>query len=420
MKKVIFGAIAGSLMFASSAIAAEVTLRVAYSIPNLWANVQEQIAAEFMAANPGIKIVLDAPSETYADGVQRLLRESVAGNLPDVAYVGLNRWRILESRGLTVGLDKLVGDPNAFAKKGYTPALRSLGQFKGKQYAVAVSASTLVIYVNPKLVAQAGGSMEKFPTDFDGLIDLAARINKLDATTEGIWVAAHDWRFQSLLGSHGGRPMNEDETAITFDSAAGVAAATLYSRFGSEAGMKTYGGNEARQAFAAGKLGIYVDSSSYLTRVTEGAGDRFSVTLMPLIVAAEDKSSVYFPTGGSALVMLTEDKAKQEAAWKYILFATSPRGAKIVVENSGYAPTNAIVLEDKRYLGEFYAKNENSRRAHAQVAAYSGPWYAYPGAEGVAVTDLIAAGLVDVIEGADPEAKMHAVAEDVRSKLGLK
>jgi multiple sugar transport system substrate-binding protein len=391
-----------------------------YAIPNLWANVQKQIAAEFMAENPGIKIELDAPAETYADGVQRILRESVAGNLPDIAYVGLNRWRILEDRGLTVGLDKLIGDPKTFAKMGYTPALRSLGQFKDKQYAVAVSASTLVIYVNPKLVAQAGGSMAQFPTDFDGLISLAAKINKLDGTTDGIWVAAHDWRFQSLLGSHGGRPMNADETAITFDSAAGIAAATLYSRFGKEAGMKTYGGNEARQAFAAGKLGIYVDSSSYLTRVTEGAGDRFNVTLMPLIVAAKDKSSVYFPTGGSALVMLTEDKAKQEAAWKYIMFATSPRGAKIVVENSGYAPTNAIVLEDKRYLGEFYAKNENSRKAHAQVAAYSGPWYAYPGAEGVAVTDLIAAGLVEVIEGADPEAKMHAVAEDVRSKLGLK
>ncbi len=420
MKKVIFGAIAGSLLFASSAIAAEITIRVHYAIPNLWADVQKQIATEFMAANPGIKIELDAPAETYADGVQRILRESVAGNLPDLAYVGLNRWRILESRGLTVGLDKLIGDPKAFAKMGYTPALRSLGQFKGTQYAVAVSASTLVIYVNPKLITQAGGSIKKFPSDFDGLIGLAAKINKLDATTDGIWIAAHDWRFQSLLGSYGGRPMNADETAITFDSAAGVAAATLYARFGSEAGMRTYGGNEARQAFAAGKLGIYVDSSSYLTRVTEGAGDRFDVTLLPLIVAAKDKSSVYFPTGGSALVMLTEDSAKQAAAWKYIMFATSPRGAKIVVENSGYAPTNAIVLEDESYLGKFYATHENSRRAHAQVAAYSGPWYAYPGAEGVAVTDLIAAGLVEVIEGADPKKKMHSVADVVRSKLGLK
>jgi len=420
MKKSLILAAALSAFAFGSAHAEDVTVRVHYAHPNLWKDVQEKIAADFMAANPGIKIVLDAPAKTYADGAQQLLREGVAGELPDLAYVGLNRWRILQARDLTVELDPLIGDAAAFEAKGYTPALRSLGQFKGKQYAVAASASTLVIYVNPKLVEQAGSSLDAFPKDFDGLIDLAAKINGLGDNIDGVWVDAHDWRFQSMLGSYGGRPMNEDETAITFDSEAGVAAATLYSRFAKDAGMKTYDGNAARQAFAAGTLGLYIDSSSYLTRLVEGAGERFAVTVMPFIVAAEDKSKVYFPTGGSAIIMLTKDKAKQDAAWKYVLYATGPNGAKTVVENSGYAPTNAVVLKDNQYLGDFYAKNENSRRAHAQVAAYSGPWYAYPGAEGVAVTDLIAAGLVEIIEGADPEAKIKEVAADVRGKLGLK
>lgn len=420
MRKSLFAAAALGLMAIGSAQAEDVTVRVHYAHPNLWKNVQEKIAADFMAANPGIKIELDAPAKTYAEGAQQLLREGVADKLPDVAYVGLNRWRILEARGLTVELDPFIGDAAAYEKMGYTPALRSLGQFKGKQYAVAASASTLVIYVNPKLVEQAGGSLDAFPSDFDGLIALAAKINALGDNIDGAWVAAHDWRFQSMLGSYGGRPMNEDETAITFDSDAGIAAATLYARFAKEAGMKTYDGNAARQAFAAGTLGLYIDSSSYLTRMVEGAGDRFAVTVVPFIVAAADKSSVYFPTGGSAIVMLTKDKAKQDAAWKYVMYATGPNGAKTVVENSGYAPTNAVVLEDAKYLGDFYANNENSRRAHAQVAAHSGPWYAYPGAEGVAVTDLIGAALVEIVEGADPAATIKAVADDVRAKLGMK
>jgi len=101
-------------------------------------------------------------------------------------------------------------------------------------------------------------------------------------------------------------------------------------------------------------------------------------------------------------------------------YATGPEGAKIVVENTGYAPTNAVVLQDESYLGAFYAKNQNAKRAHAQVSAYAGPWYSYPGSEGVAVTDLIAAGLVEVIDGADADAKIKEVASDVRAKLGLK
>lgn len=416
MKKFALAA-AVSLAATSAASAEEITLRVHYSIPTLWQDVQQKLEAAFEEAHPEIEITLDSPESTYEEGVQRLLREAVAGTLPDVAYVGLNNWRILEARGLTQPLDPFLGDdPDAL---GYTPALRSLGQYQGVQHALATSASTLVVYVNPELVEQAGGSLEDFPSDFDGLIELAAAIDGLGGTVDGVWVDTHDWRFQSMLGSYGGRPMTEDESDITFDSEAGIAAATLYKRFAEEAGMQGYSGEEARQAFAAGTLGLYIDSSSYLTRLVEGAGDRFDVTVMPFIVAAEDPSTVYFPTGGSGIVMLTDDPERQAAAWEYISFVTGPEGAKIIVENTGYAPTNALVLTDESYLGSFYAQNENARRAHQQVADFAGPWYAYPGAEGVAVTDLIAAALVEVRDGADPEETIKALAETVRGRLGM-
>ena len=420
MKKTFFAAVLLMLYSVSVVQAADIELKLHYAHPNLWKTIQQKIAESFMAKNPGIKVKLEAPAKTYAEGAQQLLRDAVANQLPDVAYVGLNRWRILEARGLTIALDGLIGNVSEFENKGYTPALRSLGQYKGSQYAIAAAASTLVIYVNPSLVNRVGGSMTSFPTDFNSLISLAAKINNLGSNIDGVWVSTHDWRFQSMLGSYGGRPMNEDETAITFDSQAGINAAKLYYRLSKETGMRKYGGNEARQAFAAGLLGIYIDSSSYLTRVTEAVGNRFQVTVKPFIVASEDKSVVYFPTGGSAIVMFTKDKAKQQAAWKYMQFASGPEGAKIVVANSGYAPTNALVLQDNHYLGAFYAKNSNSRVAHAQVAAYAGPWYAYPGAEGVAVTDLIGAALVEVVSGSDPESTIKVLANKVRTKLNLK
>ena len=101
-----------------------------------------------MAKYPDIKIEIDGPAEGYEDGVQRLLREFVAGTAPDVAYVGLNLWRVLEDRGLAQPLDGFVGG----LEQGYTPALLSLGRFQDTQYALATSASTLVMYVNPTLV----------------------------------------------------------------------------------------------------------------------------------------------------------------------------------------------------------------------------------------------------------------------------
>lgn len=411
--------IGASLMMAAPARADTTTINVHYAHPNLWSEVQKTIRDEFEKRHPEINVTFDAPAQTYAKGVQRLVRESVANKLPDVAFVGLNRWRILQERDLAVPLGQFIESEKAFREKGYTGALRSLGQYQGKQYALAASASTLVIYANPKLVERAGGSMDDFPRTFDGLIKLAGKINDLGQNVDGVWVAPHDWRFQSMLGSYGGRPMNAEETDITFDSEAGIKAARLYQRFADEGGMDLYNDTAARQAFASGNLGIYIDSSSYLTRVQEAVGDRFDVQLRRFIVAAEDESEVYFPTGGSAAVMLTEDPAKQKAAWEYMTFATGPIGAKVVVQNTGYAPTNATVLQDDKYLGDFYETHPNARRAHAQVAEFSGPWYAYPGPEGVAVTDQIAAALVDVVEGADPEKRIKQLADNVRGKLNM-
>lgn len=410
--------ITAGITFAATVASAQTTeIRVHYAIPTIWADTQAALEAAFEENNPEIDIVLDGPAESYAEGVQRLLREAVAGTLPDVAYVGLNRWRILEARGLTQPLDQFLPDDPASA--GYTGALLSLGEYQGAQHALGTSASTLVMYVNPSLVERAGGSMDDFPTTFDGVIDLAAKIDALGENIDGIWVDRHDWRFQSLLGSFGGRPMNADESDITFDDEAGLAAAALYQRFADEAGMKSYIDDQARQAFPAGNLGIMLESSSLLKRFQEAAGDRFEVTVKKLPIAADDPSEVYFPTGGSAIVMLTEDEEKQRAAWEYISFVTGPEGAKIIVENTGYAPTNSIVLEDESYLGGYYESNPQAKVAHEQVAAHAGPWYAYPGAEGVAVTDLIAASLVEVAEGADPEPTIKALAETVRDRLDM-
>ncbi|PVB62331.1 ABC transporter substrate-binding protein [Labrenzia sp. 011] len=407
--------------FALTATAAhgqETEIRVHYAIPTIWADTQKALADAFMEKHPEIRITLDGPAESYADGVQRLLRESVAGTAPDVAYVGLNRWRILEDRDMTRPLDGFIGDNPA--EQGYTPALLSLGRFEGKQHALATSASTLVMYVNPNLVEQAGGSMDNFPTTFDGVIELAARIDALDDTTDGIWIDRHDWRYQSLLGAYGGRPMNADETDITFDSAEGIAAAGLYQRFAREAGMKSYSYKDARQALPAGTLGIMFESSSLQTRFEEGAGDAFELTVKPLPLATSDKEKVYFPTGGSGIVMLTGDEEKQKAAWDYIAFVTSPEGQKIIVETTGYAPANAKVIEDKSYLGAFYENNPNALVAHTQIANHAGPWFAYPGPEGVAATDLIAASLVEISEGADADKAMKDLAETLRVQLGMK
>ena len=406
---------------ATAPAAAQTELRVHYALPQLFSDIQERVAARFMEQNPDITIVFDAPAEEYEPGVQRLLREAVAGTAPDIAYVGLNRWRILQEQGLAQPLNPFMGSDEEMADLGYTGPILSLGRLGDTQYALAFSASTPVMYVNADLVAQAGASMDDFPGDWDGIIALAQDIDALGDDVDGLYYHfwGSDWMFQALLGAHGGRPLNADESDILVDSDAGVAAAALLARFGSEANMPGYDRAAAQQAFAAGLLGIMLDSSSFLARVEEGVGDRFAVRLVEFPLVAPE-AEVYLPTGGSGIVMLTDDPARQDAAWRYMTFATSPEGAAIVVENSGYAPTNAVVVEDAAYLGAFYDANPNARVAHAQIGRVAGPWYAFPSVAAVRVTDTLMNGLRDVIDGlAEPESHIQEIAADMRGQLGM-
>jgi len=103
MKRLMMSA---ALAVAASAATAQTEVRVHYAIPTIWADTQTALADAFMAANPDITIVIDGPAEGYEDGVQRLLREGISGNAPDVAYVGLNLWRVLEDRSVLQPLDR--------------------------------------------------------------------------------------------------------------------------------------------------------------------------------------------------------------------------------------------------------------------------------------------------------------------------
>ena len=54
---------------------------------------------------------------------------------------------------------------------------------------------------------------------------------------------------------------------------------------------------------------------------------------LPLPVIDAEKGRL--PTGRNAAVKLTRDAARQEAAWKFIAFATGPRGQEFMTRGTG-------------------------------------------------------------------------------------
>jgi multiple sugar transport system substrate-binding protein len=398
-----------------------VTLDVLYCYPS-FARFHEPLAAEFMKRNPTIKIQFRAPSASYDEGHQVMLRSAVTNQLPDVYYAGYHLLgemaRTLERRNQIVDLSTFLrAEPGNFVSSNFAPRMMSLSQVDGKQYGLAFNASSPIMYFNSELVRRAGGDPKNMPNTWDGLIALAGKISALGGGVNGMSYDVHawpdDWLFQGMIYQRGGKLVEPGTKKVGFNNDVGLQALKTMRRFVTDGGMQLVDWDQSRQQFGAGKTGILFTTPAHLKIVTDMIGNKFewSTARFPL----DNKADGGVPTGGNAVVMLTRDAAKQKAAWDFIKFVTSAEAQKTVVEMTGYLPTNQRSL-GADFLGPFYDKNPNFRTATTQIDR-SLPWGGYPGGQSVRIwraqRDVVAA----VMRGEKtPEA---ALPELVKATEGL-
>lgn len=419
------GLLAGtsSLVFAPAVARAAVTEIVAhYSMPAIFKEAHDQILAEFNRQNPDIKVTYLNPTPTYEDGAQLILRNAATGQLPDVTFQGLNRLRIFAERNICQDLKPLLaadGDP---AKLGYAPNILGIGFQGGMQAGLPFAMSNPISYYNVDLFRRAGLNAEAFPTNWDGVIEASKKIRALGDGIEGMFFRwpGDDWMFSALLFGYGGKMLTDDEKDVAFNGPEGLAAVKLLDRMVKEGGMPNLTGSSSTatqdlQAFAAGKIGMMFRTTANLRGVLQSVGKNFQVqtTLMPVIDPVKGR----LPTGGAGGMITAKDPAKREAAWRFLKYATSPEGTSIMVKGTGYVPVNQIAIDDPKWLGQFYKDNPLFQAATKQVHLMI-PWYSFPGANSVRVTQVMVDNLARIAEQkATPEEVLKDMADEVRKLL---
>jgi len=396
---------------------AETTLTVHYPMPGFFKNVMDTISKKFMEENPDIKIQFAAPSATYEEGIQTILRQAGTSEMPDVTFIGLNRLRMMDERNVAVDLGPLVKKDGNMAEQGFSDTILKLAQVKGKQVGLAFATSNPIMYYNANLVKAAGGDPNNPPKTWDEVITLAGKIKALGNGVDGMdfrW-QGDDWMFSALLFGAGGKMLSDDESKVAFNGPEGQKAVELIQRFVKEGGMPVFTKAAGEQAFAAGKVGFEFQTTGALVNTIKNVGDKFTLRTakIPLI----DPVNGHLPTGGNAVVILTKDAAKQEAAWKFAKFASGPYGASVVVPGTGYVPNNELAAKSPEYLGDFYKKNPLFQAGLSQMPRMV-PWYAFPGTNGVKVTQTIVDNLSRIVDqSATPKEALDDAAGDVEGML---
>ncbi|MGY6633159.1 MAG: ABC transporter substrate-binding protein [Alkalilacustris sp.] len=373
---------------ASPAAAQQVTLDVLYCNPS-FSRFYDPIAEAFMERHPDIAIAYRAPCANYDEGHQTVLRSAVTGQLPHLFFSGFHLLeelaRTLDARGDIVDLAPLLQAEGAeVAAANFDPAILDLGRVDGTLFGLAFNASTPIVYVNRDLVARAGGDPDAMPDTWDDMIALAAAIDALGEEIEGISYDVHawpdSWAFQAMIFQQGGALL-DDAGEVAFDNEIGLRTMEIFRRFVTEGGMEVIDRDQAIQQFAAGRIGLTVQTPARVASITDMVGDAFELGTSPFPI--DDKDAGGIPTGGNAAVILTHDPALRDATWDFVRFMTGPEAQAIVVQRAGYLPVNLRTL-DEGLLDDFYTANPNFRTVADQMDR-ARPWQGYPGGESVRI-----------------------------------
>ena len=392
------------------------TISVQYPLGFIFDKVFATLKTEFEAANPDLTVNYMPAYKEYEDAAQTGLRQAITKQLPDVGLQAINLQRLFVDRKIAVDLSPFIAKEKDWQGQGFSPSMMALSTYGGKPYGLAFAASTPIIYLNDDLIRKAGGDPEKFPTTWDGIFDLAKKINALGDDNVGLfysWAITGNWMWQALVFSHGGQMMSDDEKTIAFDKEPGKKAIGLLGRMVTEASMPDLTPEASRAAFFAGKLGIWTESTSLLRVADDGVAGKFKWRTARFPVPGPDAR---LPTGGAAAMMFATDPVRQAAAWRFMKFITGPAGATIMVKGTGYMPPNSLPASDPAMLKTYYAEKPNYLTSLSQQP-FMTAWYAFPGDNNLKIIQAIKDRLQTVVDkSAKPDAALAAMASDV-SKL---
>lgn len=401
---------------AAVASAQEVTLRVD-AAASIYSEMFNELAQQFEAQNPKIRIVMDTSSRDQIEEFQKTLRQAVVNDLPDVSFQGPNYLKVLVDNQYVNPVDSWISSDPEWTEEKFSTSVTRSAQIGGRTMGLAVGFSFPVIYYNVDLVKEAQGGDAALPDDWGGILRVAKRIKELHPNILPIYAQTTSLYSQGLIRSLGGRIGDESGRTVTLIDPKTLAAITVLQRIGALGqGESAMTGNQARQAFSAGQTAIHVDSSSSLRRFLNDAVGHFELATAKLPLAKNGELS----TSGFILVMHTKDAKKQELAWRFMKFVASADGQKIIGTKTGFVPGNEVAVKMPEILGNYYSSIPQIKPV-LDSTPFAAPWYLFEGSNNERIRKIFEDAMEGVVlQKIAPEDAARGLTKEITPLIGNK
>ena len=277
------------------------------------------LAKEFEAANPGVKVQVTAiPWDAAHD---KFTTAITANKTPDVAMVGTT-WM-----GEFAGMDALDPTPGSIDKSVFFDGAQKTTEVNGTSFGVPWYVETRLVYYRTDLAKKAGITTP--PTDWAGLKDMAKAMQDKAGAKYGIGLQAGgtgSWQSVMPFAWSAGADLTKDGgKAYNFDSPEVLKATEYYQSFFTDgiSDKAAPATPTTEPDFASGKVPMFISGPWMMSAVEKaGGGDKFKDKYDVFQIPADKTSSSF--VGGSNLAVFKNTK-NRDSAWKFVQWLSDPK-----------------------------------------------------------------------------------------------
>ncbi|MGZ8260050.1 MAG: ABC transporter substrate-binding protein [Caldimonas sp.] len=338
----------------------EITFFYPIAVGGPLTKVIDGLAGDFEKQNPGVK-VKPIYAGNYDDARIKALAALKAGQPAQLSVLfSIDIYELLEQDVIMAWDDVATSAEDKAWVKSFYPALMLNGTYKNKVYGIPFQRSTIVLYWNKDAFKEAGLDPEKGPANWDQMVEYAKKLTKTDAsgnvTQWGVKIPSSGfpyWLFQGLTTPNDVLLMNDAGTETYFDKPAVIEALQYWVDLSARhkvmpAGVIEWG--TTPKDFFEKKAAMIWTTTGNLTNIRANAGFPFGVAMLPA------KKHPGSPTGGGNFYVFAKTTpAEQQAALRFIKWATAPQRAAQWSIATGYVavtPAAWDTPEMKKYAQE--------------------------------------------------------------------
>lgn len=309
----------------------------------------ETLIAAFEKENPNIKInYTTAPFDSY---FTKLQTDFAAGNPPDVFELNYENFVTFASRDTLLPLTDMLQEDTASL---FYPAALQAFSYKGTQYGLPMTFSTVVLFYNKDLFDAAGVDYPTADWTWDNVIEAGKKLTNAEKQVWGIYQPVQFWEFYKTAAAAGGG-LSVDP--VTIDTPENVAAlhylvdkVQVHKIMPSDAEMSGVGDSDL---FRNGQLAMLV-TGIWMFDAFKDLPFNWDIAIEP----GDKKKATHFFSNAAVIAKTTENA---EAAWKWVQFlASNPVTIDTRIATSWELP--ALSLEQADLLQAYLEKTPPTNR----------------------------------------------------------